>query len=211
MNTTVGIIGGTGPFGRAFAARAASLGYEVLLGSRDAARAEAAAARVGAERIRGVENAAALEDADIIVVAVPFDAHQQVLEEFAPWIGSRVLLDVTVPVSDENGPKFVPQPRSFAEASQEAAPYARVVSAFHTVAASILRQVDRQLDQDVFLCGGDAGGKAVVTEMVERAGGRLVDCGDLVIARVLEGLGAVLTGLNVRYKKRHLGIRVAGL
>lgn len=208
---TVGLVGGTGPFGRGFALRAAAAGWSVVIGSRDPARGAAAAAALERPAVRGAANAEAVRAADLVVVAVPWEAHAAVLREVAPLLDGRLVLDVTVPFAPEApGGLAPPAARAFAEETQAAAPTARVVAGFHTVAASTLGRPERPLDQDVLLCGDDAGARAAVAGLVEAFGGRPVDCGPLAAARALEGFGALVTALAVR-RRRAVGVRLTNL
>jgi len=206
----VAILGGTGSFGRALAARlAAGEDDDVVIGSRDADRAQVTAAELGGGRVTGATNEDAVRGVDLAVLAVKADAALDTARDVADALGSTPLLSVASAIRFEKGRGMLPDPdgRSLAERVQDvvAAP---VVAGLHSIAASNLE--DRP-DEDALVCGDDDQAKSRALELAAKVvGGRAVDAGPLASARALEGLTAVIVNLNRRYKA-HAGIRVTGV
>ena len=195
---TIGIIGGTGGFGAGLATRLRRLGEDVLVGSRS-------------PREGIVANEEAAAGSDIVVLSVPPEAVESTARDLAALLAGKVTVSVASPVTFRDGrPTADPADRSLAEIAAAAAPDARVVAGFHTVAARALRS-EGPIDEDVLLCGDDAEAKARVAELAERlVEGRAVDCGRLETARWLETLTALLLNINRNYKSE-TGVRITGL
>jgi len=205
----VAILGGTGSFGRALAARlVVAAEDEIAIGSRDGARAQAAAAELG-PGVTGAENADAVAGVDLAILAVKADAALDTAREVAGSLGETPLLSVASYLTFTPG-GVLPDPhaRSLAERVQDlvAGP---VVAGLHSIAASNLG--DEPAEEDAFVCGDDAAAKELALELVARVvAGRALDAGPLASARTLEGLTAVIVSLNRRYKA-HAGIAVTGI
>jgi NADPH-dependent F420 reductase len=216
----VAIIGGTGKLGTALATRFAHAGHEVIIGSRDAARAQAAAAalaaRLGvdtADRVRGLANTEAAVSAEIVVVAVPFEGQSETLRELAPAIGSRIVISTAVPLRmDETGPVHVDVPEGSAtEQVASLLPTTTVVGALHTVSSATLRKLDRDVDADVIITGDNPEAKEAAAELLTALSGvRVIDGGPLRNSRYIEQLTVLLLSINMRHH-RHTGIRVTDL
>jgi len=203
----VGILGGTGDFGRALATRLGNAGYDVTIGSRDAARAEATAQEL---RVQGAANADVARQAELVVLAVNADAALQTAHSLARSIGSTPLLCVASELRFADGAARPGAPgRSLAERVAEAVP-GRVVAGLHSLAARTLAR-DEPPDEDALVCGDDTDAKELALELAaELVAGRALDAGPLASARALEGMTAVIVNLNRRYRG-HAGIRVTGL
>ena len=203
----VAVVGGTGRFGLALAKRLAEAGYDVVVGSRDAERAAAAAATVGAE---GAANADACRVASLVILATKAEAAVATAAELRDAIGTTPVLSVAAELTF--GPEGV---LPTAEATSVAARIREVVDApvvagLHSLAARNLGG-NAPPEEDALVCGDDADAKAVVLELAGRiTSGRAIDCGPLASARALEGLTAVIVNVNKRYKA-HAGIRVTGI
>jgi 8-hydroxy-5-deazaflavin:NADPH oxidoreductase len=203
----IAIVGGTGPFGTALATRLREAGHDIVLGSRDAARASTAARELGVE---GATNADAVRKADLVVLATKAEATLETARELREPIGSTPVLSVASEL------RFTPsgvlpsdEDSSLAERLQ-AQLDGPVLAGLHSLAASTLG-ADEPPDEDAFVCGDDADAKSLVLEVAERlTSGRALDAGPLASARALEGLTAVIVNLNRRYRG-HAGIRVTGL
>jgi NADPH-dependent F420 reductase len=214
----IGIIGGTGPQGQGLGFRLALAGHEVTLGSRTAERADAAAETMndllqGRGHVRGGTNVAVATDSPIVLLAVPYEGHRELLTELAPHLAGKILISCVNPLGfDKNGPFGLEVPEgSAAEQAAALLPDTDVVAAFHHVAAGLLLKEDHSGHEDVLVCGDDQGSKDVVLGLAEAVSGRIgVDAGPLRIARYLEPLTAVLISINKRYKTRS-GIAVTGL
>ena len=218
----IAIIGGTGDQGKGLALRWAKAGNEIVIGSRAADRAQAAAAemraQVGADaNITGAANADAAADAGIVVLTVPFAAQTPTLKEIKDrMLPQTDLVGVTVPLEPAVGGKptrvLGVWAGSAAEQCAELAPAGvQVVSAFHNVGADALADLTHEVACDVFVCGDDKEAKARVRPLVEAIPGcRFIDGGVLANSRTVEALTAFLIGVNIRYKA-HTGIRITGI
>jgi NADPH-dependent F420 reductase len=203
----VAILGGTGSFGRALAARLVAAGEDVVvLGSRDAERAAEAARELGCE---GATNEDAVRGADLAVLAVKADAALTTAEEIAEALGTTPLLSVASALQfSADGVCPDPDRLSIAERVQDVVS-APVAAGMHTLAASNL--AEEAPDEDSLVCADDAHAKELALELVGRVvGGRALDAGPLASARALEGLTAVIVNLNRRYKA-HAGVRITGI
>ncbi len=216
--SVIAVIGGTGPQGKGLAFRFARRGHEVVLGSRSQERAVIAAAelgeRVGSAAVRGALNAQAAKVADLVVLAVPYDGHDDLVAELAPHLAGKVMISCVNPIGfDKRGPYGLDLgPTSAAETAQRLLPASTVVGAFHHLSAVSLNGNPDLLDhEDVLVCGDDADAKAAVIDLAASVTGRPgIDAGALRLARQLEPLTAVLISINKRYKVRS-GISVAGV
>ncbi len=204
----VAIIGGTGSFGVALAKRLVAAGdHVVVIGSRDADRAQATAAELGCAA--GMTNEDGVRDVDLAVLAVKAEAALDTARGVARTLGSTPLLSVASALTfTKAGVLPDADPRSLAERIQDivAGP---VVAGLHSIAAANLDEAPP--DDDALICGDDADAKALVLELVGQiVGGRAIDAGPLAGARTLEGLTAVIVNVNKRYKA-HAGVRLTGL
>jgi len=203
----VGIIGGTGSFGRALAVRLREAGFEVVIGSRDAARAEETARELG---VTGATNENAVRDVDLAVLAVKADAALASAEELRHALGETPLLSVAAELAfSKSGVRPTPEARSLAEriAERVSAP---VVAGLHSLAASNLG-AEEPPEEDALVCGDDPRAKELALDLAARlVTGRAVDAGPLASARTLEGMTAVIVNVNRRYKA-HAGVRLTGL
>jgi 8-hydroxy-5-deazaflavin:NADPH oxidoreductase len=213
---TLPIIGGTGALGFALATRFAQAGVPVVIGSRDAGRAEEAAAKAG-QGVRGMANEEAAAQGPIVLLTVPFRAQSENLTNLKNVLSEgQILVDATVPLAAAVSGKAtrmlgVPQ-GSAAEQAQEMVPGGvTVVSALHTVSAPVLADLDRELDEDVLIAGDSRETKKRVAELIELIPGlRAVNAGTLESARFIEGLTPLLISINIR-NKTHAGVKLTGL
>jgi len=193
----------------------------VVIGSRDAGRAQEAAERARAAvpegAFEGLENAEAAQRSEVIVLSVPFRNQSENLTNLKGVLREgQLLIDATVPLAAAVSGKATRMlgvwQGSAAQQAQEMVPDGvRVVSALHTVSAAILGDLDHPLDEDILVCGNRKADKQVAFELIERIEGlRCVDCGPLDNSRTTESLTALLIGINVRYKT-HAGIKITGL
>jgi 8-hydroxy-5-deazaflavin:NADPH oxidoreductase len=208
----IGILGGTGDQGRGLARRFAMAGHRVVIGSRSGDRAAAAAQGLGAELgIRGMENSEAARAAGVVIVAVPWAGHGELLTSLAAELSGKVVIDCVNPLGFDAGGAF-PLPVAEGSAAQQAAallPGSRVVGAFHHVSAVALLDPDvKQVSLDVLVLGDDRAATDLVQALASRVpgmrgiyGGRLRNCGQV------EALTANLIAINRRYKA-HAGLRI---
>ena len=208
--TSVGVLGGTGPAGTALAARLASIGYNVVIGSRSSERAEEKAKEIRDAwpalnlPLRGGSNEESAA-CDIVVLATPWDSAATTVREHAAALRGKVVISMAnalVRVGHEFQP-LVPPRGSVAAHVQAAAPDCRVVAAFHHLPAKELGHLGDPIDSDVLICSDDKAAIETVSEMVRRIPGcRPLDSGELSNATAIEAFTAVLLQLNVRYKTR---------
>jgi len=205
----VAILGGTGSFGGALAKRLVDVGEDVVIGSRDAERARAAADEL-AGGAAGAANADAVRGVDLAVLAVKADGALDTARAVAVALGDTPLLSVASLIEFRRGMGMLPDPesRSLAERVQDVV-RAPVAAGLHSIAAASLD--DESPDEDALVCGDDERAKELALELAGKVvAGRALDAGPLASARALEGLTAVIVNLNRRYKA-HAGIRVTGV
>ena len=217
----IAVIGGTGPAGMGLALRWARAGETIIIGSREAQRAEQAAAsireRAGANaRVSGMENASACSAADILMLTVPFESQAGLLKQLKPAIKEgSVLIDATVPLAASVGgrpsrPLGVWQGSAAQQAAELVPKGVNVVAAFHNVSADLLNG-DDPLDCDIIVCSDNADAAQLTRELASKIPGiRPLDGGKLENARIVEQITALLIGMNIRHKG-HAGIRITGL
>jgi NADPH-dependent F420 reductase len=214
-NHIIAVVGGTGPQGKALALRFARAGHEVVIGSRSAERAEVAASeirdRVGeAVEVRGLDNPAAAEAAGIVLLAVPWDGHKELVSGLAPHLAGKLVISCVNPLGfDKRGAYALAVGEgSAAEEAAAVLPESRVVAAFHHVSAKLLLDGDGPVDTDVLVLGDDREAKDQVIELVRAVKGmRGIDAGALRLAAHVEGMTASLIAMNRRYRA-HAGLRV---
>ncbi len=213
----IGIVGGTGKEGLGLGLRWAQAGHEVIIGSRDAARAAAKAAELAASapgsRVTGMSNRDVAAAGEIVVLTVPATGLGSTLPELREPCRGKVVISTVVPLTFGGGRLFTPPAQgSAAEEAQEIlGAEVRVVASFHHIAAHELAAGDHPIECDLLLCGGDAAAKSAVSELGKSMGLRSVDVGALTNAGPLEGITAVLATVNRRYKLKNSGIKITGL
>jgi 8-hydroxy-5-deazaflavin:NADPH oxidoreductase len=213
----IGILGGTGKEGAGLAQRWALAGHQVIIGSRDAERARTKAGELstlaGGATITGMANLEAATAAPVVVLTLPASGLATTLVPLKDACRGKVVISTVVPLTFGGGRLFTPPPQgSSAEEIQELlGAEARVVAAFHHIAAHELAATEHDIECDLLLCGGDAEAKKIVTELGQSIGLRAVDVGALTNAGALEGITAVLATINRRYKLKNSGIKITGL
>jgi len=221
MSRTIAVIGGTGPEGGGLALRWVRAGETVIIGSRNATRAHAAADAirqlVGPQaNVSGLENAAACAAGDLLVLTVPFEGQAALLKQLKPAIRpGSVLIDATVPLAASVGGRASRTigvwQGSAAQQTNELVPKGvSVAAAFQNVSADVLNG-DEDVDCDVIVCSDDPQATQVAIELAAKIPGvRAIDGGKLENARIVEQITALLIGLNIRHKG-HGGVRITGL
>ncbi|NUU23910.1 MAG: NADPH-dependent F420 reductase [Streptomycetaceae bacterium] len=206
----VGVLGGTGEQGRGLAYRLAVAGQKVIIGSRSADRAESAAAELGAG-VRGTDNATCAADADVVVVAVPWEGHKELLVSLRDALAGKIVVDCVNPMGfDKQGAYALPvEEGSAAQQAAAVLPESRVTAAFHHVSAVLLLDPNvESLDTDIMVLGDERAATDVVQALASRIPGmRGVYAGRLRNAAQVEALTANLISVNRRYKV-HAGIRI---
>jgi NADPH-dependent F420 reductase len=213
----IAILGGTGPEGSGLGLRWAAAGHEIYIGSRLTEKGESVAADLLSllpdSKIWGGDNLWAAKQAEIVVLTVPYGAQDPTLTAVKEALDGKILISVVVPISKP--PARVWRPPSGMSAAEEAQALlgdnSRVVCAFQNISAHHLKDLSYQVDCDVLVCGDKKDDKQVVIDLCNDAGMRGVNAGSLQNASVVEGLTAVLIGINIRHKVKDSGIRITGI
>ena len=218
----VAIVGGTGAEGFGLALRLAKAGHHVTIGSRSAEKAaasvEEAKGILGAgATVDGGVNAESVTAKAVVFVTVPFEGQALIYDAIKDAVGAEtVVCDCTSPLMAAVGGRashdLRPWHGSAAEFAKSLLPKGtRLVAAFHTIAADVLRDLEEDVDSDALVMGDDADAKAIVGSLIgDIPDMRWVDCGGLQMARIAEGLTPLLISINGRYKVRESGFRVTG-
>ena len=216
---TVGIIGGTGPQGQGLAMRFAVAGVPIFIGSREKNKSEEIVAEInkkipsGSALIEGGTNQEAINrSTEIIIFAVPWEAHNYLLNDLKDQIGKKTLVDIVVPLS-KNDPKKVSMPPegSATEAAQsilgEETP---VVGALHNVSATTLQNLDWKINCDALVCGNNLNARKQVMSLIEKIGVTAYNAGDAESARCIEALTSILIRINISKMVpfSHAGIKI---
>ncbi len=206
----VGVLGGTGEQGRGLAYRLAVAGQKVVIGSRSADRAASAAAELGAG-VRGTDNASCAAESDVVIVAVPWEGHKELLVSLGAQLAGKIVIDCVNPMGfDKRGAYALPvEEGSAAQQAAAVLPESRVTAAFHHVSAVLLLDPNvESLDTDIMVLGDEREATDIVQALASRIPGmRGVYAGRLRNAGQVEALTANLISVNRRYKA-HAGLRV---
>ena len=219
----IAVIGGTGDQGFGLALRLLKAGEQVIIGSRQAEKANQAVEKLkgilGSNiTVQGLQNDQAAAKGDVTILTVPFAAHMDIIKSVKDSLRSgSIFVDACVPLESEIGGKatrtIAVWDGSAAEQAAKTMPKeVRVVAAFNNVSAEILQDLQTDVDCDVLVCGKDADAKRVIMEIVDQIPKmRAIDAGLLENARTIEQITSLLIGLNIRYKVRGSGIRITGV
>ncbi len=222
MARRIAILGGTGAEGSALAYRLAKAGEEIVIGSRDAARAQGTAKQLrerigGNVRIEGMDNLSAAGACDVAVLTVPFSGAAALLKQLkSAWKPGTIVIDTTVPLAATVGGAATRVlgvwQGSAAEQTKELLPAGvSLAAALQNLGAELLAG-DAPVECDVLVCSDDERAKQAASELVSKIpGARALNGGKLENARIVESLTALLIGLNLRYKVHGAGIRFTGL
>jgi hypothetical protein len=206
----LGIVGGTGKLGSGLALRWARAGHSIALGSRDQAKARARAGEIAAQghAVEGGDNVWAAREGEVVVLTVPYEAHQVTLGSIVEAVAGKVLIDVTVPLRPPKVSRVqLPAGQAAAlEAQAIVGASTPVVATLHHVSATHLADLTYDIECDVLVAADDARAKATAIGLVRDLGLRGLDAGPLVNAIALESLTPVLIHLNRTYKSQGAGI-----
>jgi 8-hydroxy-5-deazaflavin:NADPH oxidoreductase len=212
-NLQIAIVGGTGNLGTALALRLGAPGVKVIIGSRDATKAQAVVdalkPKMRAGELTGATNQQAVRDADFVVIAVPYEGQAQMLHDLRGQVAGKIIIDTVVPLNKVR-PFVPPAGSALQEAQQILGDEAPVIGALHNISAVDLGDVESSLG-DVLVCGDNAEAKQKVTEILRRIGARPFDAGPASHAYVIEGLTGVIIHLNRKYKSKHGSIKITGI
>ena len=213
---TIGVLGGTGKEGKGLAYRWAKAGYRVLIGSRSSEKAVTAASEImelleGSSSVVGTTNLEAAEQADIVVLTVPFVAHRETLESVKSALKGKILVDVTAPLVSPRNKVQMPLAGSAAQEAKEiVGEEVEVVAAFQSVSHEHLLG-EEEVDCDVLVTGTSKKARAEVIRLVEAADLIGWDAGPIENSVVVEGLTSVLININKLYGSKHAGIKITGI
>ena len=213
----IAVLGGTGNEGFGLGYRWAAAGHEIVIGSRKTEKGARAAQdmleRLPEGNISGTDNLSAAQQAEVVVLSVPYWAQEGTLDSVKSALVDKVLVTVVAPSGEKKSRVYhLASGLSAAEEAQNQLGEAtRVVAAFQNIGAHHLLDLDHQMDCDVLVCGDKKADKAVALQLCEDAGLRGVNAGALQNARAVEELTAVLIAINVIHKVKGAGIRITGL
>jgi 8-hydroxy-5-deazaflavin:NADPH oxidoreductase len=214
---TIAVLGGTGKEGKGLAYRWAKAGYRVLIGSRSSEKAVTAASDLmgrldGSTSIVGMDNHEAAEQANIVVLTVPYAAHRDTLESVKDALHGKILIDVTAPLVPPKVTKVQMPPAGSAaqEAKEIVGEGVEVVAAFQSISHEHLLG-DEDIDCDVLVTGSSKAARAEALTLVEAAGLTGWDAGPIENSVVIEGLTSVLININKQYGSKHSGIKITGV
>ncbi|HEX9332739.1 MAG TPA: NADPH-dependent F420 reductase [Anaerolineales bacterium] len=212
----IAVLGGTGKEGKGLAYRWAKAGYRILIGSRSSEKAVKAASEImelleGSSSVVGTTNLEAAEQADIVVLTVPYSAHRDTLESVKDVLKGKLLVDVTSPLVPPKLSKVQMPPAGSAaqEAKEILGEDVEVVAAFQNVSHELLLG-EEQIDCDVLVTGTSKKARAEVLTLVEATGLTGWDAGPIENSVVVEGLTSVLININKQYGSTHAGIKITG-
>jgi len=227
----IAILGGTGHQGYGLGLRLAHAGFPILIGSRSREKAAQAAKRMneelanfftldsGLQRLQahfnavGLDNVEAAQTGEIVFLTVPYPAGREIVCQVKDAVRGKIFVDVSVPLASFKPPVIeLPPAGSVAQEFQELlGPEVTVIGAFKTNSAVALQDLNRPLEEDVFVCGDSREAKERIIELAQRMRARAFDAGPLKNAAVLEQLTALLIHFNHRYKKRDIGVRLTSI
>jgi NADPH-dependent F420 reductase len=213
------IIGGTGPQGKGLALRFAKVGFEVALGSRDAARASEFANSLSssnpnlAGQIVGLSNSQAIAFADkFVIFSVPWKGHNDTLNEVKEMLADKILVDIVVPLEDGNPKKVsMPPEGSATEAAQALlGPEIPVIGALHNVSANTLNHLEKKINCDILVCGNNLDARLETIELLKKLEVQAYNAGDASSARCLEAITPILIRINASKAVpfSHAGIKI---
>jgi len=213
----IAVVGGTGAEGSGLALRWAHAGHQVIIGSRDGAKAQASADELNAllsrPALTGSSNAEAVAMAEIVVLTVPYASQQATAMDLKPALEGKILVDVTVPLVPPKVSTVQLPPTDSAAVALQAlvGPGVKVVSAFQNISAHKLKKLDHKIPCDVLVCCDDKDARFIVMGLAEDAGLRGINAGPLANSTVAESLTSVLIWINRAYKIPDAGITITGL
>ena len=213
----IAILGGTGNEGFGLGYRWAANGYEIIIGSRKTEKGAQAAVdmkeRLPDGNISGTDNLTAAQQAEIVVLSVPYWAQQSTLETVKSALEGKILVTVVAPTGEKAARVYRLESGLSAaeEAQNQLGESTRVVAAFQNIGAHHLLDLEHKMDCDVLVCGDKKADKAVAMQLCADAGLNGINAGALQNARAVEELTSVLIAINIIHKKKSAGIRITGL
>jgi NADPH-dependent F420 reductase len=216
-NLSLAVIGGTGSEGSAIAARFAKAGIRVLIGSRDATKAQNTAntinGKFGINIVEGYTNRDAATKADVVLLSIPYSGMPPILEDLKTAVQGKIVINIASSLDPErkSRAKLNPKGSITAEVQEFFGEGTKVVAAFQNISPEQLEKFDSKIETDVLVCGGDKEAREAVITMIKKTGIEAIDAGVLANAVVVETLTAVLIYINIKNKVHGAGIRVVGI
>ena len=216
-NLSLAVIGGTGSEGSAIAARFAKAGVRVLIGSRDAMKAQNTAniinTKFGSKNVEGYSNRDAAAKADVVLLSIPYDGMKPILEDLKTAVQGKIVINIASSLDPErkSRAKLNPKGSITAEVQEFFGEGAKVVAAFQNISPEQLEKFDSKIETDVLVCGGDKEAREAVVAMIRKTGIEAFDAGVLANAVVVETMTAVLIYINIKYKMKGAGISLVGV
>ncbi len=213
----IAILGGTGNEGFGLGYRWAAKGHDIIIGSRKREKGAQAAVdmleKLPEATISGTDNVTAAQQAEVVVLSVPYWAQQSTLKTVKSALEGKLLVTVVAPTGEKAARvhRLESGLSAAEEAQQQVGETVRVIAAFQNIGAHHLLDLEHQLDCDVLVCGNKKADKAVAIQLCQDAGLNGINAGALQNARAVEGLTAVLIAINIIHKKKSAGIRITGL
>lgn len=212
----IAIIGATGDMGYGLALRLARAGHDICIGSRQLDRAEEAARRgreeAGVSNITGLDNTAACQGRELVIISVPASGHRPTIEAIQALVGETPVLDVTIPMAFKPLRYAPPVEGSNAlETLSILGEGAKVASGFHTVSAAMLCNLEKEVKGDLLVVGNDSDTVERIIGLGAEMGLRGFNAGELNHAATLEALTPMIIGMNKRYKRGHIGVELTGI
>jgi NADPH-dependent F420 reductase len=217
----IAIIGGTGGQGLGIAIRFVQAGEDVIIGSRTIEKAQAAVDKVKdllgkVDNIKAAENVDAAAEAELLVLTVPLAAQKSTLRSIKEGARGKILLDATGPLESAIGGSPIEYVALWdgaaAERSAKILKDTNVICAFNNISSAALMNFEEPIDCDCLISGDDANSKDVAAELIEKIPGvKVIDCGPLARAKIIEKITPLLIGLNIKNKTQFGGIRITGL
>jgi NADPH-dependent F420 reductase len=216
-NLSLAVIGGTGSEGSAIAARFAKAGVRVLIGSRDAMKAQNTAniinTKFSSKNVEGYSNRDAAAKADVVLLSIPYDGMKPILEDLKTAVQGKIVINIASSLDPErkSRAKLNPKGSITAEVQEFFGEDAKVVAAFQNISPEQLEKFDSKIETDVLVCGGDKEAREAVVAMIRKTGIEAFDAGVLANAVVVETMTAVLIYINIKYKMKGAGISLVGV
>jgi NADPH-dependent F420 reductase len=218
LNPTLAIIGGTGKEGSAIATRFAKAGVRVLIGSRDAMKAQNTAntinSKFGIKNVEGYTNKDAAAKADVVLLAIPYDGMKPILEDIKSSMPGKIAINIASSLDAEKKSRariIMPAGSITAEIQQFFGEATKVVAAFQNISPEQLEKLDEKIETDVFVVGADREARDLVINLIKKASIDAFDAGMIQNAVVVETMTAALIAINIRYKVKGAGIRLVGV
>lgn len=215
-NPVISILGGTGKEGLGLALRFSKAGYRVIIGSRSSEKAEESALNLNENSQRGnaygMTNERAAEAGDIIILSVPYPAHQELCKLIKPYVLGKIVVDVTVPLAPPQISRVhMPEAGSATlEAKQLLGEGVNVIAAFQNISYEHLMS-NENIECDVLVCGDGREARKVIMGVISTLGMTAWDAGPIENSVVVEGLTSVLLGLNKQHGVKTAGIKITGI